>query len=200
MVLQRMFDRHLNEDEEILEVVHRHWLAGFKTLALPTLAIVGLLLLFAAAPTRAVAIVTGVLGTICVLWWVRNFFDYYLDAWILTDEGIIDVAWHGWFHRTSSRVLYSDLQGVSYEIKGFIGTLLRHGRISVEKISTGSEIAMEDVAQPRRVEEMILKNMEEYLHSNNLRDASAVQELLSKVVAREMGIREVRKKRSATAK
>ena len=199
MSLERLFHRHLNEDEEIVEIIHRHWLAGVRSLTAPTAAIVGLLLLFAVAPTRTVAIIVGVLGSISALWWLRNFFDYYLDAWVLTNEGIIDVAWYGWFHRTSSRVLYSDIQGVSYEIKGILGTLMRHGRISVEKISTGAEIAMDDVAKPRRVEEVILKNMEEYLHANNLKDASTVQALLSQVVARELGLREVKKKRSTAA-
>ena len=107
------------------------------------------------------------------------------------------MAWHGWFRRTSSRVLYSDVQGVSYEISGVWGTLLRHGAISVEKISTGNEISMENVPRPREIESLILRNMEEYLHSNNLKDAATVQEILSKVVARELGLKEVQGKRAA---
>lgn len=185
-----MFKRHLEEDESVVEVVHRHWLMGFQALFWPSLAFVlGAALLYA-APYRSVAIGVGI-WTACVFgWWLRNFFDYFLDAWILTDQGIIDVAWHGWFHRESSRVLYSDIQGVSYEIKGVTPTLLRYGTIAVEKISTGSTISMETVPSPRKVEAKILKQMEVYLHSKNLKDAKQVQELLGAVLARELQARE----------
>lgn len=185
-----MFKRHLEDDESVVAVVHRHWLMGLKGLFWPTLAFgLGAALLFA-APYRSVAIGVGIWFVCVGGWWLRNFFDFFLDAWILTDQGIIDVAWHGWFHRESSRVLYSDIQGVSYEIKGVTPTLLRYGTISVEKISTGAAISMQTVAQPRKVEAKILAQMEAYLHSKNLKDAKQVQELLSTVLARELQMRE----------
>jgi len=120
------------------------------------------------------------------VWILRNFYDYYLDAWIITDQGIIDVAWHGWFHRESTRVLYSDIQGVSYEIQGVTSTLMRYGQVSVEKISTGSVISLDYVPRPRRIEALILKNMEKYLHSKKLGDAKHVQDILAAIVAREV--------------
>ena len=114
---------------------------------------------------------------------VRSFFDYYLDAWLITDHGIIDIEWFGWFHRESARVLYSDIQGVSYEIHGVAGTLLRYGTVAVEKISNGEEIELEYVSQPKKVESLILHRMETYLHTKNLKDAKHVQEILSAIVA-----------------
>jgi hypothetical protein len=127
---------------------------------------------------------------VSLVWWLRNFFDYYLDAWIVTDMGIIDVEWHGWFHRQSSRILYSDIQGVSYEIQGVLNTLLRYGTIGVEKISTGSVISLDNVPNPRKVEGLILKNMEGYLHTKNLKDSTHVQEILAGIVAREMQLQD----------
>jgi len=182
----RLFKRHLEDDESVVTIVHRHWLMSIKLLLWPTLALVAGVLLFVAAPYRSVGIGVGIWSLCVVLWWVRNFFDYFLDAWIITDQGIIDVAWYGWFHRESSRVLYSDIQGVSYEIKGVLPTLLRYGTIAVEKISTGATIAMDTVSRPRRVEAVILQCMEQYLHTKNLKDAKQVQELLGAVLAREL--------------
>lgn len=188
--LQRtFFHRHLEDDEILRDVVHRHWLLGLRGLLWPTAAFVLCAALLALSRRTWLSAGSGVLAVVALVWWVRNFLDYYLDAWIVTDQGIIDVAWHGWFHRQSSRVLYSDIQGVSYEIQGFLGTLLRFGTVSIEKISTGSLISLEQVGNPRRVEGMILRNMEAYMHSKNLKDAKAVQEILSAIVTDQMQLR-----------
>jgi hypothetical protein len=47
-------------------------------------------------------------------------------------------------------------------------------------------IALIQVPQPRKVESLILKNMETYLHSKNLKDARHVQELLAGFVANQV--------------
>ncbi len=187
---EALFDRHLEEDEAVIVVLHKHWLIGITYLFWPTALFVFLSVFLAMAFSEVILYIVAAAAVLTVVWWFRNFFDYYLDAWIITTFGIIDVEWHGWFHRQSSRVLYSDIQGVSYEFEGVFQTLLKYGTISVEKISTGTQISMENVPNPRAVEAIILKSMERYLHSNNLKDASTVQELLSTVIARELKLRE----------
>ena len=183
---RRLFARHLEDDEILHLVVHKHWLLGLKFLFWPSVSFLACWVLLYQAPFKMVFYAIAVWSVVSLIWWLRNFFDYYLDAWIITDMGIIDVAWHGWFHRQSSRVLYSDIQGVSYEIQGITNTLLRYGTISVEKISTGSVISLDNVSKPRRIEGIILKNMEAYLHSKNLKDAKHVQDILSTLIAREV--------------
>lgn len=186
-----LLSKHLEEEETLLRAVHKHWLLGVRVLFWPTvfLALGGALVWL--YPVQGVAWAAGAWSLVCAVWWLRSFFDYYLDAWIITDQGIIDIAWHGWFHRESTRVLYSDLQGVSYEIKGVWGTLLRYGSISVEKISTGSSMCLESVPRPKRVELLILQSMEAYLHKKNLKDARQVQELLAALVAERVQLQEV---------
>lgn len=198
--LTRLFLRHLEDDEEIVLIVHKHWLIGFRFLVWPSATLAALVLLLAYSPVLPVFYIVSILGVISLIWWFRNFFDYYLDAWIITNTGIIDVEWHGWFHRESSRVLYSDIQGVSYEINGVWQTLFRHGTISVEKVSTGSEITMEYVPRPRQIESLILSNMEEYMHQTNLNDASKVHEILTTVIARELHLRQLEDRRSSSSK
>ena len=185
---QRLFTRHVDDDEEILMVVHKHWLKGMNHMFWP---IVGFLAgwgFYVFAPFPIILYMAAMWSMGVFVWGMRNFYDYYLDAWIITDQGIIDVAWHGWFHRESTRVLYSDIQGVSYEIEGVTGTLMRFGTISVEKISTGNVISLDNVKSPRAIEALILKQMEGYLHGKNLSDAKHVQELLSQIVAREISL------------
>lgn len=190
MIDRLFFGRHLEEDERIASVFHKHWLLGLKNLVVPSISFLAswwvLWLLNAREATRFWMILAGIWTACSLIWWLRSFFDYYLDAWIVTTHGVIDVAWHGWFHREASRILYSDIQGVSYEIKGVAGTLLRYGTVSIEKISTGTAIALEQVSRPRRVQSVILQNMETYLHSKNLKDSAQVQELLATMVAEQI--------------
>lgn len=178
-----LFGRHLDDEEEVTLIVHQHWLIGLKTLILPTLSVLLPWYLLWLSPSRAMAYIAVGWGGLSAVWWLRNFFDYYLDAWIITDQGVIDLAWHGWFHRESTRVLYSDIQGVSYTVEGITATLLRFGTVAVEKISTGSTFSLSHVPRPRAVESIILQNMEAYVHSKNLKNAKHVQELLSTIVA-----------------
>jgi len=186
MLSRLLFSKHLESDETLLKVVHKHWLLGIKALFWPSIFAAISLLVVSYNPARGVIVVMSVWSVVVLVWWLRNFFDYYLDAWLITDEGIIDIAWHGWFHRQSTRTLYSDLQGVSYEIKGVLGTLLRFGTISIEKISTGTAISLEYVRNPRRIESLVVKSQEVYLHSRNMKDASQIKDLLAALVAEQM--------------
>lgn len=178
-----LFKKHLEDDEHIRMVVHKHWLMGLRFLVWPAISFLLADTLLLVRHTQIAAIVGGVWGVASLVWLLRNFFDYYLDAWIITNHGVIDLEWLGWFHRQSSRVLYSDIQGVSTETHGITGTLMRYGTVSVEKISTGSTIAIDHVPRPRRVESAILKNMEAYLHTKNLKNSKHIEELLSQFVA-----------------
>lgn len=182
----RLFHRHVDDDEEILLIVHKHWLLGIRHLLWPAVCILAGLCVAYIAPFRAIYLASMLWEIGCLVWLLRNYYDYYLDAWIITTTGVIDVEWHGWFHRESARVLYSDIQGVSYEIQGVLGTMMRFGTVSIEKVSTGSVLSLDSVKNPRAVEAVILKNMEGYLHTRNLSDAKHVQEVLSSLVAREI--------------
>ena len=178
-----LFKKHLEDDENVRMIVHKHWLLGLRFLALPTVSFLLSWFFLSVRHSQTALVIVAFWSGLSLIWWIRNFLDYYLDAWIVTDHGIIDLEWLGWFHRQSSRILYSDIQGVSTEVHGIAGTLLRFGTISIEKISTGSAISIENVPYPRSVESVILRNMETYLHSKNLKNAKHIEELLSQFVA-----------------
>jgi hypothetical protein len=197
MLEAKLFARHLEEDETVSMVVHKHWLRGLKALTLPTMSILLSLAVLSGATAPVALYVVAAWSLLSAVWWARAFFDYYLDAWLVTNMGIIDLEWRGWFHRQSSRVLYSDVQGVSYKIKGILGTLLRYGDLGVEKISTGSAVSLSHVPNPRAVEALILRNMEAYLHSKNLKDAGHIQELLATMVAEQVQLKDLRAKKPA---
>ncbi|MDO8468368.1 MAG: PH domain-containing protein [Candidatus Peribacter sp.] len=189
------FKKHLEDDEEVRLYLHTHWRLGLVRLFWPTAAFIVSWVFLAIAPFLIIFYFVALASVLSLVWWVRNFFDYFLDAWLVTNQALIDVKWHGWFHRTATKVLFSDIQGVSYEIKGISGTLFRYGTISVEKVSTGGTISLDNVPHPREVAGAILQNMELYLHGKNLKDAKRIQELLSGVVSRELSLGELKAKK-----
>lgn len=197
MLSKLLFSKHLEEDEVLVRVVHKHWLFGLKALFWPTLFFAAVIAVIAYNPARGIMVSMAVLAMVIAIWWLRNFFDYYLDAWLVTDQGIMDIAWHGWFHRQSTRVLYSDLQGISYEIKGVWGTVLRYGTIEIEKVSTGQSISLDYVHNPKSVEIAVLNNQETYLHSKNMKDSKQIQKLLSALVAEQIQLESLKNSSSS---
>lgn len=191
-----LFRQHIEEGEVLSRVVHKHWIVAVRDIFWAFLfTCVSLVLLLTWPQGLAFWIVLGCI-TVCAVWLLHDFFDYALDAWVITDQAVIDLNWIGWFHRQSTRVLYSDIQGVSYEIHGVLGTLLKFGTVSIEKISTGSTFSLPYVSRPKEVESLILKNMEAYVHKKNLKNSKHVQELLSVLVANQAQREELDKKSS----
>ena len=188
------FAKHLEDDETLIGVVHKHWLLGLKSLFWPTLLLAGSVVILSMHPSKGLLIAIAFWSVILLVWWLRNFFDYYLDAWLVTDQGIVDIAWHGWFHRQSTRIDYSAMEGVSYEVKGILGTFLKYGTVSIEKVGTGSVVSMDQVKNPRDIESAILLCQETCLRSKNMKDSSAVKDLLAEIVAERMSLREMEKK------
>lgn len=191
------FQKHLEDEEEVRLYVHTHWRLGLQYLFWPTLAFLASWIFLAIAPFLIIFYVVALASVLTIVWWIRNFLDYFLDVWLVTNQAIIDVKWHGWFHRSATKILFSDIQGVSYEIKGISGTLFQYGTITAEKVSTGGTVTLENVSRPRLVAAAILQNMEAYLHGKNLKDAKRIQELLSGVVSRELSLGELQSKKAA---
>ncbi len=149
----------------------------------PSALFIGAWILLIFIPDKYVFYGVSVIAVLSAVWWIRNFFDYYLDAWIITTKGIIDLEWHGWFHRESSRILYSDIEGISYEINGIIPTIFGAGVMTVEKISTGGTISMEFIRNPKDIEKVILEGLEAYMLKKNMKDATTVQNILAEFVS-----------------
>jgi len=186
-----LFRRHLEEDEELRKIVHKHWSVILLAVIWPSVSVLLAIATAVLLPYRTAILLAGGWASFSIVWWLRNFFDEYLDAWIITDRAIIDVEWFGWFHRKSTRILYSDIEGVSYEIQGVLATLFRYGTVSIERIATGAIVSLDYVPHPRRVEGIILQSMEEYLRSKNLKDATHVQEILSTLVAEQLQLHDL---------
>ena len=184
MIDKIIFSKHLEKGEEVQYAVHKHVSQFFKPV---------IFILFFGIILPWVFYSMGFRGTlfltVIVIWNVMalirlfyDFIDWYSDVWLFTNMSIIVVEWQGIFSNTSQRVGYEDTEGVSFMIKGFWGTVLRFGDITLQVVS-GSHIELKNASSPKKAELALMKYQGEYINSKEMADASSLKQMLSQMVA-----------------
>jgi hypothetical protein len=74
--------------------------------------------------------------------------DYWLDVWIVTDERIINTEQHGLFNRVVSEVYLSQIQDVTSETKGYLGTFLTYGDVYVQTAAERERFQFKGIDNP----------------------------------------------------
>jgi len=181
-----LFANHLEEDESLQYVVHKHWFEIFKPALATTL--FGIV-----PPILLVVFLVGITTSNPLFWFAGawlilgliSFFytcvDWYYDAWLLTDQCVIDIKWNGLFERTAWRVEYPAINGVAYELKGFWGFLLGFGDMRIEKTSSQT-VELRNASKPREAEAQIVELQEKFLEGKNSTDSEAIKSLLAEVI------------------
>jgi hypothetical protein len=176
-----IFSDYLEDGEDILWVCHRHPVVMLKD-------------------SLRILVVHG--GACAVLWFffpqlliiygiwafvglIRLFFviqDWYYDAWLLTNMGIIGVEWTGFWDRSSARVEYPSVEGISYTLKGFWQTMMNYGDVTLAKFGGPSTITLKEAMNPKKMEKYVLKYQEKFMTSKNFQDQEVLKQLLSDLV------------------
>jgi len=184
MLIDRfIFSKHLDEGEQIYFVAHKHWIAVLKPLT--TNVLFGFMLpwlIYALFPPffwPAILISFG--GGIRLIY---DFIDWFCDAWLITSQSIIDLEWKGIFHHTSSRVEYASIEGVSHEILGFWGTILRFGTAQLDRMGNATPAALEFAANPKKIELKVLFYKELFEDNKGKQDTEGLKQILADMVAR----------------
>lgn len=178
MIVQKiLFRRHLDDEEDLIYVAHKHWseiiASSVKT------AVFGFLVPWTVWFFIPSVFWVAVAWTfIFWCWYLYQLADWYFDAWLATTKSIIDVEWFGIFHNMSTRIPYAEVREIQWEIKGIGGTLLRYGKASIS-MATGGHVVLENVASPKKVELRIIEIRDDYLRHQKMTQSEALQELLS---------------------
>lgn len=176
-----MYSDYLEDDEEILYVARRHPVVMLRDLLR--------IIFFHAFVPFLFWIMFPQLLIIYGVWvfigLVRLFFlaqDWFYDVWLLTNMGIIGVEWLGFFDRSSNRIEYPSIEGVSYNLKGFWQTMLNFGDMTIAKFGGPSTISLKDAMNPKKCEKYVLKFQEKFMTSKNFQDQEVLKQLLSDLV------------------
>ncbi len=177
-----LFKSYLDDGEKILHVAHKHIVLlkvkGAKTsffgITLPVI----LFLLFPSIPlVWGIWIFIGLCGVF------YNFMDWYFDAWLLTNYGVISLEGEGIFDVTATRVEYHMIEGISYSIKGFWRNLLNFGDITLDKLGAKTSMSLQDAASPQKLERIIMDYQQKFVSDRSIRDHQALKDMLADMIA-----------------
>lgn len=90
--------------------------------------------------------------------WVALFVvcaDFYLDAWVVTDQRIIAVEQKGLFSRTVSECNLGKIQDITTDVHGIIPTFLNYGNVNVRTASEQESFIFKQVWNPNAVKDEI---------------------------------------------
>lgn len=117
-----------------------------------------------------------------MLWFFYKLCDWYFDAWLITDKGVLDIEWNGFFHRSSTRIDYATISGLSFTITGFWGTIFRYGTISVDTFGN-NKFVLDNAADPKEVELQILSHQEKAIEDKSYRDHETLKGMLAEMLS-----------------
>lgn len=172
-----MFASYLEDGEEIIAVCHKHPFVILKD---------GIkLLIIGFALPITLYVLFPEFWMFFVIWLLINIFRlsrliliWYHDSILITNVSIIDVYWHGMFNKSSTRLEYQMVEGVSQEVKGLIRTIFNFGDVSIQVMSGGNAMALKDAMNPKLVERLIMDNQEKYTSQQSLKDSETLKTLL----------------------
>lgn len=185
-----LFSKFLEDGETLFYTLHRHWILVWWKMAKIT--ILGILL-----PLFLAVSFIGELNeaTYFLLSWafigflysLHTFFDWYMDAWLLTDVSIIDVQWDGFFNQRSSRIDYESIESIDYDIQGFEQSILGYGQLVLIKVS-GVNAVVEEINNPEKASHYISRIRTELYSTKKNQDSEAIKELLAEIISERISL------------
>ena len=176
------FTGHLEDDEKILFVAHRHFFILFKdSVKTFFLGLIVPILLFIFFPK--LILFCGAWMVVGILGMFYNFVDWYFDAWIVTNLGIIDIERNGLFDKQSKRVEYEMIDGIEYKITGVWPTIFNFGDLAIDTMGTNMSLLLKDAANPKKMEKIIVGFQEKYVSDKSFSDYNSLKDMLASMLA-----------------
>ena len=161
----------LREGEKIIAIMRRHWfniaLVGIVDIFIGiVVSIIVIASPFFIADTSTVSVQNilpigfFILGFVGLILWMHFFSvwsDHWLDAWIITNERMIDIEQKGFFNREVSSFPLEKIQDVTYTVAGIVPMWLHFGDVRIQTASITNDLIMEKVPFPDVVKENLMK-------------------------------------------
>ena len=163
--MSKLLSSIVREDEEVRQIIRANPVKYWLPIIFSLVFIIGpfffiyLLLQFRFWGLMVFAAVL-LIGIILAL---RTWFLWYRNTLIVTDQRLIDVDQKKIFHRVVSEVYYSNIQDVSFTIKGILPTLFSFGTLVVQTAANNETIEFDGIRRPEKLQAVIVKLQGEFL-------------------------------------
>ena len=148
---------NLRTDEEVITILHHHPIGFIKQIFITAFII--LLSFFLMYPLfnnldqLGVAIFVALLAT-GIFYGGREFFIWYYNVFIITNQRIIDMDQRGFFEKIVSEVPYENIIDVSYYVKGIGQSIFKLGTIKVK--ASGVDLIIKNIKDVIKVNQILL--------------------------------------------
>jgi len=171
-----MREFELEPGEFVVRLLRKHWLLflgellPYAILTVLPLALPNILTLIPPATKFAnmfdyhTQVPRIVLGLWLLIVWTSawgTFTRYYLNAWVLTSQRIVNIKQRRFFSREVSSLFLSRVQDVTSDVTGVLSSLLDIGNIKVQSAGEEQEFFMLGIARPEMMRDLILKYVPE---------------------------------------
>ena len=168
----------LEEGEQSLLIVRRHWFVMLPAIIATSLATVFPIIIFQVLSSGLLPLghsITTYLAEFASRWslfvyslwllilWVAFFVewtDYYLDLWIVTDRRVIDIEQKGFFHREVTSFSFRQIQDITVETRGIIQTFFKFGTLHIQTAGHDRDILINSAENPEEVRTLVLNTQE----------------------------------------
>jgi len=150
-----------NNDEKVIKVSNRHPFTFFRdavgSFVLFFASLAAMLVFFYVPYVLPVAFVVFVFSIIGGFY---SYFTWERDKFIITDQRVVDIEQKTLFMRSQKETYLDKIQDVSFDIKGFWGSIFHYGTVNIQTAS-GTSLTLDDIHQPEVVQKMILELIKE---------------------------------------
>ena len=176
-----LFTNFLDDGEDILMVCHTHIWIYRKPLTRDFLLGIALPIIFYFIYPPLFVLWFGWL-IVGVLRFVYSIADWFYDAWLITNLGIIDVEWNGFFNKQANRIEYHMIDGIGYQVQGFWQTVLNYGDVAIQSVSGATNFELPNAAAPREVEREVMRAQQKFVREKTMQEHAALKDLLANLV------------------
>ncbi len=145
----------LRPDEEIILILHHHPITYWKRILLTAflilLAFFLMFFLLSLGPI-GVALFLALLLT-GIFYGLREFYIWYFNVFIITNQRIFDLDQKGFFNKTVSELSFEKIQDICYSVNGIWQVILKLGTVKIQ--STAVKLVIKNVSHVVQVNQIL---------------------------------------------
>ncbi len=166
------------EDETVIAVVRKHWCILALRIGWSTLAVIIIIVALIIAQQEALPLAHGwllfltyvLVIVIWLLYMVYEYHDWWEDKLILTNQRVLGVDRQGMFSRSVTELDLIEIQDLTYNIQGFLGTIFGLGELTIESAADKKNIYISSIHDPKGLQELVARTAKRVKTQTNLRE------------------------------
>jgi uncharacterized membrane protein YdbT with pleckstrin-like domain len=167
MKLQEQFTKNLKEGETLIAVVRPFALVYVVPILVTSLVVLldFFFLFWFVRHGKWGVLAFLVILVIGIILSLRTAYLWIMNAFIVTNQRVIDIDQSGFFNRRVSESTYEKIQDISFTVRGVWATLFRYGSVVLQTAGTNAQLELKNVRWPERVQSMIVEAQRQRLAS-----------------------------------